>query len=142
MSLQIKIIIIYFVIQSTFIMIFNKRYFIATVLLFLTEVFIGWCVHDTIIRPYGGDFLVVILIYCFVKSFFNTPVIATTFYTLVFAYLVEISQYFHLVNLLGWEHNTTARIVMGVGFSFIDLLAYTLGVALILLLEKLLSKSL
>jgi hypothetical protein len=142
MSLQIKIIIIYFVIQSTFMMIFNKRYFIATVLLFLTEVFIGWCVHDTIIRPYGGDFLVVILIYCFVKSFFNTPVIATAFYTLLFAYLVEISQYFHLVNLLGWEHNTTARIVMGVGFSFIDLLAYTLGVALILLLEKLLSKSL
>lgn len=119
---------------------FNRVYFIATVLLFLTEVFIGWHMHDAIIRPYGGDFLVVMLIYCFVKSFFNTPVIATAFYTLLFAYLVEISQYFHLVNLLGLEHNTTASIVMGVGFSFIDLLAYTLGVAFILLIEKSLSR--
>jgi DNA integrity scanning protein DisA with diadenylate cyclase activity len=118
----------------------NKFYFIATILLFLTEVYIGWHVRDTIIRPYGGDFLVVILIYCFVKSFVDTPVLSTALGVLLFSYLVEISQYFHLVNLLGLEHNTTARIVMGVGFSFIDLLAYTLGIALVVLLEKLFNR--
>lgn len=121
-------------------MIFNKRYFIATILLFITEVFIGWCVKDTIIRPYGGDFLVVILIYCFVKSFFNAPVIPTALGTLIFAYLVEIGQYFHMVNLLGLENNKAARIIMGVGFSYVDLLAYTLGIGLIILAERTFNK--
>jgi len=118
-------------------MVFNKFYFALTVLLFITEVFIGRFVNDAIIRPYGGDFLVVILIYCFVKSFVNTAVIATAIGVLVFAYIIEVSQYFHLVNLLGWQHIKAARIILGTSFSFIDLLTYTLGVILIIIIEKL-----
>lgn len=116
---------------------FNLRYFLLTVLLFLTEVLIARYMDDAIIRPYGGDFLVVILIYCFVKSFFNTPVLGTAIGTLLFSYFVEITQYFHLVNVLGWYQYKIARIVMGTYFSFVDLLCYTLGIMLVLLLEKL-----
>ena len=94
--------------------------------------------HDAFIRPYGGDFLVVMLIYCFEKSFFNTPPFITACWVLVFAYVVEISQYFHLVTLLGWDHSKAARIIMGTSFSFTDLLTYTLGIGTVLLIEKLL----
>jgi hypothetical protein len=115
---------------------FNKYYFLLAVLLFFVEVFIGRYMHDAIIRPYGGDFLVVILLYCLVNGFFNTPVYKTAAYVLLFAYLVEISQYFHLVTLLGWQHSKTARMIMGTSFSFIDLLTYTLGILLAIIIEN------
>lgn len=92
--------------------------------------------HDAIIRPYGGDFLVVILLYCMVKTCVNTPPPITACGVLVFAYLIEISQYFHLVEVLGWEHSKIACTVMGTFFSFIDLLAYTLGILFVLTVEN------
>jgi len=119
---------------------FNKTYFLLTILLFLVEVFIAIYLHDAIIRPYGGDFLVVILIYCFVKSFVDTPVKATALAVLVFSYLIEILQYFHIVDLLGLSKSTIACIVIGTSFAWTDLLAYTLGILLVLLIEATLTK--
>jgi DNA integrity scanning protein DisA with diadenylate cyclase activity len=115
---------------------FYKRYFLLAIILFLTEVLIAIYMHDALIRPYGGDFLVVILIYCVVKSFADTPVISTTIGVLLFSYLIEISQYFHLVELLGWGDCKIARIVMGTYFCFTDLLCYTLGIGLVVIIEK------
>ncbi len=92
--------------------------------------------HDTVIRPFGGDFLVVMLIYCFVKTFLNTPVYPTAIGVLIFAYLVEISQYFHLVKMIGMEHSNTAKILLGTTFSFTDLFVYTLGISLVVIIEK------
>ncbi len=114
---------------------FHRKYFFLLILLFATEVFIAVYLHDALIRPYGGDFLVVILIYCFVKSFLNTPVMATALAVLLFSYLIETLQYFHLVDMLGLEKSTIARIVIGTSFAWTDLLAYTLGVLLILTVE-------
>lgn len=115
---------------------FSTPYFMLTAWLFFIELLIGRYLHDAFIRPYGGDFLVVILIYCFVKTFINTPVTKTALGVLIFAYLVEISQYFHLVNLLGWKNSKAACLLMGTSFSFIDLLTYTLGVLFIIVAEK------
>jgi len=116
---------------------FNGRYFILMLLLFIIEFIIGVDFHDSIIRPYGGDFLVVILIYCFVKSFVNTPVAGTGLAVLLFSYMVEVSQHFHLVTLLGLQDSKLARILLGTSFSFNDLLAYTLGIGLVLVAENL-----
>jgi hypothetical protein len=115
---------------------FNKYYFLLAVLLFAIELFIGIYVHDAIIRPFGGDFLVVIFLYCLVKSFFDLPQLLTSGLVLLFAYAVEISQYFHLVNRLGLEHSKTAKILLGTTFSFIDLGTYTLGILLVIIVES------
>jgi len=115
---------------------FHKWYFGFALLLFITEILIAAYMHDAIIRPYGGDFLVVILIYCTVKSFFNTPVLPTAIGVLLFAYLIEVSQYYHLVYLLGLGNNKLACIIMGTGFSWMDMLSYTLGIGLVVLIEK------
>ena len=114
---------------------FYPRYFIAAFLLFLTEIFIGFFMHDSIIRPYGGDLLVVILIYCMVKSVLNSPVGITALAVLLFSYIVETLQYFHLVRVLGLEHYALARIIIGTSFAWTDILAYTLGIGLVLLVE-------
>ncbi len=118
---------------------FNKRYFALTILLFITEVVIAAYAHDSLIRPYGGDFLVVILIYCFVKSFVNTPVIITALCVLLFAYTVEVSQYFKLVVHLGLKDSKLANILLGNSFSFTDILAYTLGILLVIIIEKMIA---
>ena len=116
---------------------FNKKFFLLTLLLFITEVLIALFVKDRFVRPYVGDYLVVMLIYCFVRTFLNSPVLPTAIAVLLFAYLIETLQYFRLVDRLGLEHNIIAKTVIGYGFSWIDMLAYTLGIATILLVAAL-----
>jgi hypothetical protein len=115
---------------------FNLNYLLVTVSLFIIELLIALYVRDTVIRPFGGDFLVVILLYCFVKTFVNTPVIPTALAVLFFAYLVEASQYFHLINVIGLENSKVARIIMGTFFSWTDMLMYTLGIILVMIVER------
>jgi hypothetical protein len=115
---------------------FNKYYFIAAILLFIIEVCIALFVHDTIIRPYVGDFLVVILIYFFVKSFISTPVFATAIGVLLFACAVEVLQHFSIVEKLGLQHSASAKIIIGNSFEWLDIVAYTAGIAAVLFIEK------
>lgn len=115
---------------------FDKYYFIAALLLFLIEVYIGLFIKDQFVRPYVGDFLVVILIYCFVKIFCRGQFLKIGIYVLLFAFAVEIGQHFQLVKLLGLNNSKLARTVIGVGFDWWDMLAYTLGVAVVLMVEK------
>jgi Protein of unknown function (DUF2809). len=119
---------------------FNRHYFIIAIIIFLVEILIAFFIHDTIIRPYIGDFLVVILIYCFVKSFLNTPVWSTALTVLLFSYAVEISQYFHIINKLGLQHSKLARIIMGTSFGWIDLAMYTAGIGVVIFIESLWSE--
>lgn len=113
----------------------NKPYFILTLILFITEVFIGIYLHDKLIRPFGGDLLVVILIYCFVKTCVNTPWLKTAVGALFFAYMVEISQYFNLLADLGLQNSKLAAILLGHSFSWGDMLSYTIGISIVILAE-------
>jgi Protein of unknown function (DUF2809) len=114
----------------------SKTYLYLAILLFFTEVLIALFAHDRWIRPLGGDFLVVIFLYCLLKSFWNVAVWRAALSVLLFAYVIEIMQYFKLVQLLGLQHSRLARIVIGTSFEWSDLLAYTLGILLVLLIEK------
>jgi hypothetical protein len=116
---------------------FQKNYFILTILLFLIEGFIAIFVRDSFVRPVVGDFLVVILIYCFLQTFLKAKVLTLGIAVLIFAYLVEFSQYFKLIYILGLQDSITARLIMGNTFQWEDLVAYTLGVLLTIGIEKL-----
>ena len=115
---------------------FHKNYFAATVLLFLIELFIALYVKDKFIRPYAGDFLVVILLYCCLKSIWRGTPLKAGLSVLLFAFAVEISQHFQLVELLGLGHSSVARTIIGTGFDWGDLVAYSLGTAVVLGVEK------
>jgi hypothetical protein len=119
---------------------FNFFYFLLAVLIFVTEVLIALYLHDGLIRPYIGDFLVVILIYCFVRSFIQAPVVPVAAAVLVFSYIVETLQYFNVVKLLGLEHSRAANIIIGNYFTWADIVCYTLGIGLTVWLEKLREK--
>ena len=115
---------------------FNKNYFSFAVLLFFVEIYIALYVRDSIVRPYGGDYLVVMLIYCAIKSCCTISIPKAAIATLVFSFAVEIAQYFNVVKMIGLEHSKLANIVIGNSFHWADLLAYTLGVLTVFLIEK------
>ena len=114
---------------------FNFRYFLFALVLFVIEVLIALYVHDSFIRPYVGDYLVVMLLYCAVRTFIKASPVKVAFGVLLFSYVLEVLQYFHIVDRLGLTDNQLARTVIGYGFEWIDLLAYTLGIVTVLILE-------
>jgi hypothetical protein len=120
---------------------FNRNYFAITILLFLLEIAIAFYVHDNFIRPYFGDFLVVILLYCFLKSFVKVSVWVAAALVLVFSFAIETAQYFNLVKKLGLQHSKIAKIVLGNSFAWMDLLSYTLGILAVISMEKILFKT-
>lgn len=115
---------------------FNKKYFIAFLLLFLTEVAIAYFLKSGFIRHTIGDFLVVILMYCFLRSFVKMNSFILAGITLSIAYFIEFLQMTSFLQVLGWKHNQWAILIFGNSFSVQDLVAYTLGVAVVLFLDK------
>lgn len=115
---------------------FNKTYFGITILLFTIEVLIALYVHDQIVRPYIGDVLVVILIYCFIISFLNTKVLPTAIFVLFFAFGLETLQYINIVEKLKLQNSTVARTAIGTSFEWLDILCYVMGVFIVLIIEK------
>jgi hypothetical protein len=116
-------------------MILSKPYLIAALALLVIEIGIALFVHDTFVRPIGGDFLVVILMYTAVRGLTRFKLYPVLIGVLLFSYLIETLQYFNYVELLGLEQIKIARVVMGTGFSWIDMLAYTAGALFILIIE-------
>ena len=119
---------------------FNNKYFYLTLILFSIEVFIAVFIDDSFIRPFIGDVLVVILIYCFIKTFWNINTSIAALSVFAFACTIEILQYFNLVNLLGLQNNKIATVIIGNTFDWKDILAYAIGTIIILFIENKIKK--
>lgn len=115
---------------------FDLNSFLIFLLIFLIEVLIALFVKDNIIRPFGGDVLVVILMYYFFKAFIRTKPIYIIIGVLLFAYAVEIGQYYNLVEILGMQDNKIMRVVIGSSFSWIDMVCYTLGAVICYIIDR------
>ena len=102
-------------------------YAIATVILLLIEVLIALYVHDAFVRPYIGDVLVVIVIYTFIRIFVPERCKLLPLYVFIFAALVEFSQMFHIVEVLGWQDNRFLSVLVGSVFDWKDIQCYAAG---------------
>ena len=76
------------------------------------------------------------LMYCFFKSFIKLPVLTVAILVLVIAFGIEFLQFLNVVQMLHLEQSKIARTVLGTSFSWIDLLTYCIGIAIVLLVEK------
>lgn len=101
--------------------------------------YIAIYVHDHIVRPHIGDVLVVILLYCFAKTFLNVSPWKVAIPVLLFSFLIETLQHFKIVEVLGLQHSTVARVVIGTFFSWIDIFCYIAGIVLVLIAEKIIA---
>ena len=110
-------------------------YLAVGIVVFLIELIIALYVHDHIIRPYIGDMLVVVPVYCFVRVFVPRGMKRLPLYVFLFAVCVEVLQYFRLAELLGLQGNTAARIILGSVFDWKDIACYGAGCLLIQIFE-------
>ena len=78
----------------------------------------------------------VVLIYCFARSFVATRPRPTVLAVFAFTCLVELAQYFELVARLELQHNAIVRTAIGMHFDPLDILAYAIGTAVIMLAER------
>ncbi|SED60680.1 Protein of unknown function [Tenacibaculum sp. MAR_2010_89] len=112
----------------------SLNYFKKAVLVFIVELLIAQT--SGFIRHTLGDFLVVILLFYLMKAFSNFSNITIGIGVLLFSFLVEFLQLTFFLEYIGMQNNKLATIIFGATFSIGDLIAYTLGIATVLYLEK------
>lgn len=92
------------------------------------------------IRHSVGDYFAVLFVYTFIKSLFKISVEKAALITFVISFVIEFLQLSNLQNHFPKEHERALKIILGTSFSFGDLIAYTLGVITIILVEKIVRK--
>ncbi|MGV8994869.1 MAG: DUF2809 domain-containing protein [Flavobacterium sp.] len=112
---------------------FNINYFLGFVALLFIEVLIAIFLKTGFIRHTFGDYLVVILLYCFFKSFIEGKPIRIALFVLCIAYTVELLQLTNYLLHFNLQHSKAAGLILGSTFSFSDMLAYTLGILTVII---------
>ncbi|MDE6425067.1 MAG: DUF2809 domain-containing protein [Ruminococcus sp.] len=116
-------------------------YITGFLILLIVEVLIALFISGGFIRNYMGDVIVVWVVYCFVKIFLvKSNSYLTAIGVMFFAFIVEFLQYIHIVDILGLGNITFFRVLIGTSFSVIDLLCYSVGTAMTIILIFLKSK--
>ncbi|PHS09744.1 MAG: hypothetical protein COA88_03965 [Kordia sp.] len=115
---------------------FNFSSFTAFTLLLLTEISIVIFFKTGFIRHVFGDYLVVLLLYCFLKSFVSISNNTLAGITFLIAFTVEFIQLTPLLKTIGLENHSLANLILGNTFSITDLLAYTLGYITIIIFNS------
>nr|WP_321224817.1 DUF2809 domain-containing protein [uncultured Psychroserpens sp.] len=114
---------------------FNKPFFASSLLLFSIEICIAAFITKGFIRHTFGDYLVVILMYCAIRSFIKTKPLIIALVVLIIAFGVEFLQLYNLLDYLNLRDNKLAVIVLGSTFEISDLIAYSLGIITIFLID-------
>jgi len=115
---------------------FHKGFFALVIFYFIIEVVIALYIRDQYIRPFMGDVIVIWFVYYFIRTFVNIKPIYIAIFTLLFAFAVEVGQYFKLIEILGWQDVTLAKVIIGNTFSWVDLFCYVVGFLMLFLFDK------
>lgn len=110
---------------------YRVGYLLVTAILLGIEILIALYVHDRFVRPYLGDVLVVILLYCFVRILMPERGRFLPLYIFLFAAAVEILQLFSLADRLGLEESRFFRVLIGSVFDWKDIVCYGGGCLLL-----------
>ncbi len=110
---------------------------LCAAVLLIVEILIGLFIHDSFVRPYLGDALVVILLWCIIRGVIPDRYVWLSGAVFLFAVLVEVSQIFPLCDVLGIE-NRLIRTLMGTSFAWGDIVAYLAGCSVTLAVDLIL----
>lgn len=81
------------------------------------------------IAKYGGDTLWASLIYLgFGYVFKKKSILDIAFFSLIFAYLIEISQLYQATWINEIRNTTLGGLILGFGFLWSDIICYTVGI--------------
>ena len=113
---------------------FSAKHLLATLFLFMVEVAIAHFHFTLFIRGFLGDVLVILLLYFFIKIFIKNNSFKISISVLAFAFLVELLQFFKITEILNVQSKLLLT-VLGAVFDPLDLVAYSLGFVIILIIE-------
>ena len=114
---------------------FNKYYLVLAHSLLLIELAIAFIIKTGFIRYTFGDYLVVILLYAIIRGCTNLKVWVSALVVLVIAFTIELLQLTPFLTYFNLQNSFTASLIFGNTFQVEDLIAYTLGIATILIIE-------
>lgn len=99
------------------------------------EVAIALFVRDRFVRPYLGDVLAVILVYCGLRAVLPLRSLPAALSAFAIGAAIEIGQAAHVLDLLGVQ-NRVIRVVLGGSFEWLDFLAYAAGAGIALVVDR------
>ncbi|MGC4008725.1 MAG: DUF2809 domain-containing protein [Pseudomonas sp.] len=109
--------------------IFALLWFAVLVWLATAGANLGW------LRGFGGDVLAVVWLYCLLRAALDAPAYWLAGAALACGLIIEFSQY--LAATFHWQiGNRALRIVLGATPDWLDVLAYCIGFALILVTRQ------
>ena len=94
-----------------------------------------------IIELYSGDILWELMVFLIIAFIFNKK--STIFiisWAIIFSYSIEISQLYHAPWIDAIRNTTLGGLILGFGFLWSDLICYTIGIIIGIIIEKLLNK--
>jgi len=91
---------------------------------------------NALIRGFLGDIIVVMLIYFLLRSVGIFRPTTTAIIVLIIAFLTELLQYVNILGIIGLNNNKIAQLIFGSVFDPMDLLAYTIGVIAVYIIDK------
>lgn len=118
----------------------HRGYALAAVTLFAIEVVIALYVRDRFVRPYLGDVLAVLLVYCGLRAVTRVGIAPAATMAFGIAVLVELGQLIGILDLLGWRGSALARTILGTGFDWKDIGAYAVGAGIAVAIEMLVAR--
>lgn len=104
-------------------------------LILCIELLIGLFVHDSFIRPYLGDILIIGLLCSFVRIFLPTKPVCLGLYMILSGVMAELLQWIKIDVALHLE-GTVLGTILGSTFDFNDIFCYAVGGVLFFLLER------
>lgn len=75
------------------------------------------------------------LVYLAIRSTTRLALIPAVLCALTTAFAIEVLQFYHFVEVIGFGRNPVVRTVLGTGFDPRDFLVYSTGVGAVLILE-------
>ena len=94
-----------------------------------------------IVSLYAGDILWALMVFLIIAFIFNKK--STIFiisWAIIFSYSIEISQLYHAPWIDAIRNTTLGGLILGFGFLWSDLICYTIGIIIGIIIEKLLNK--
>lgn len=94
-----------------------------------------------IISLYSGDILWALMVFLIIAFIFNKKsTIFTISWAIIFSYSIEISQLYHAPWIDAIRNTTLGGLILGFGFLWSDLVCYTIGIIIGIIIDIMINK--
>lgn len=120
-----------------------KNYRLYYLILMIAVIFLGIISRKTDFIPlYIGDTLYAIMVYLLIRIFLiKNSSVQIAIFSLISCYSIEFLQLYQADWIIAVRKTLFGRYILGQGFLWTDILAYTFGVAIAFVIEKIILKN-